>query len=50
MRIHFGVEPGVSATDRLRGHAWVTVDGALLEAPEPVLAGRVRELYAYPSE
>ena len=47
-RIHFGVEPGVSATDRLHGHAWVTLDGELLEAPEPVLAGRVRELYAYP--
>jgi hypothetical protein len=47
-RIHFGVEPGVSATDRLHGHAWVTLDSELLEAPEPVLAGRVRELYAYP--
>jgi hypothetical protein len=47
MRIHVGVEPGVSATDRLRGHAWVTVDGCLLEAPDPVIAGRVRELYAY---
>jgi len=47
-RIHFGVEPGVSASDRLHGHAWVTLDAELLEAPEPVLAGRVRELYAYP--
>jgi Transglutaminase-like superfamily len=48
MRIHFGVEPGVSESDRMRGHAWVTLDGDLLEAPEPVLAGRVHELYVYP--
>lgn len=48
MRIHFGVEPGIDSTDRVRGHAWVTVDGELLEAPEPVLAGRVREIYAHP--
>lgn len=45
---HFGVEPGADANDRIRGHAWVTLDGELLEAPEPVLAGRVRELYVYP--
>ena len=48
LRIHFGVEPGVSVDDRVRGHAWVTHDGELLEPPEPVLAGRVREIYAYP--
>lgn len=45
---HFGVEPGADANDRIHGHAWVTLDGELLEAPEPVLAGRVRELYVYP--
>ena len=48
MRIHFGVEPGMNEADRLRGHAWVSIGGELLEAPEPVLAGRVRELYVYP--
>ena len=48
LRIHFGVEPGVDPADRLHGHAWVTVDGELLEPPEPVVAGRVRELYAFP--
>jgi hypothetical protein len=48
LRIHFGVEPGVSADDRVRGHAWVTHGGELLEPPEPVVAGRVREIYAYP--
>ncbi|MGI9044885.1 MAG: lasso peptide biosynthesis B2 protein [Gemmatimonadaceae bacterium] len=49
MRIHFGVEPGMAASDRVRGHAWVTLDGELLEAPSSVLAGRVSELYVYPS-
>jgi hypothetical protein len=47
MAIHFGVEPGVEEGDRLRGHAWVTLDGELLEAPEPVLAGRVKELFTH---
>ena len=47
LRIHLGVEQGVSADDRLRGHAWVTHHGRLLEPPEPVLAGRVKELYVY---
>ena len=50
MRIHFGVEPGIDPQDRLRGHAWVSLDGALLEPPEPVVAGRVREIYAYPDD
>ncbi len=45
--IHIGVEPGVAADDRLRGHAWVTHQGRLLEPPEPVVAGRVKELYVY---
>ena len=47
MAIHFGVEPGVEEGDRLRGHAWVTLNGELLEAPEPVIAGRVKELYSH---
>ena len=48
LRIHFGVEPGVSPDDRVRGHAWVTHEGDLLEPPEPVVAGRVREIYVFP--
>jgi len=50
MRIHFGLEPGTDPGNRLRGHAWVTLDDELLEAPEPVLAGRVSELYVYPHD
>jgi hypothetical protein len=49
MRIHFGVEPGMDPGDRVRGHAWVTVGDEVLEAPEPLLSGRVSELYAFPA-
>lgn len=49
MRIHFGVEPGTDPGDRVRGHAWVTVGDEVLEAPEPLLSGRVSELYAFPA-
>lgn len=49
-RIHFGVESGMDEGDRIHGHAWVTLGGKLLEPPEPVLAGRVRELYSYPPQ
>jgi len=48
VRIHFGVEPGISENDRLRGHAWVTVNGTILEVPEPVPTGRVRTIYSHP--
>ena len=49
MRIHFGVEPGAAGSARLRGHAWITVSGGIVEAPEEVLAGRVKEIYCYPA-
>lgn len=48
IRIHFGVEPGMNTEDRIHGHAWVTVNGDVFEAPEPLLSGRVRELYSFP--
>jgi hypothetical protein len=50
MRIHFGVTPGADPLDRLHGHAWVTVDGEIFEAPAPVLAGNVREIYRHPAD
>jgi hypothetical protein len=50
LAFHVGVEPGVDPADRLHGHAWVTIDGRILEAPEPVLAGRVRELFSHRSD
>ena len=42
VRIHFGVEPDRS--DRLRGHAWVTVDGEMLEGPPEVTTGSIVEV------
>ena len=50
LRIHFGVEPGTHPGDRVRGHAWVTAGEEVLEAPEPLLSGRVSELYAFPGQ
>ena len=47
LKIHFGVEPGVTPEDRLRGHAWVTLDGEVIE--ELTILGRpVREIYVHP--
>ncbi len=42
--VHFGIEHRERSTERLRGHAWVTLHGKLLEGPEPVQLGRIREI------
>lgn len=47
LRIHFGVEAR-PAGERLRGHAWITLNGEAVGAPEPVRAGAVREMYSHP--
>jgi len=47
IRIHYGIEQGCGK-DRHRGHAWVTVDGMLWEAPDATLDGCVREIYVFP--
>ena len=44
MRVHFGVEQPQSKTDRLRGHAWVSVDGRPFEAPQAVYERRIHEV------
>jgi hypothetical protein len=44
VRIHFGVEQSQSKSDRLRGHAWVSVDGRTFEAPDAVFQGRIHEV------
>lgn len=48
LRIHFGVEAPGNADDRLRGHAWITVNGEVIDAPDRVRLGQVREIYSYP--
>ena len=44
VRVHFGVEQSQSKAERLRGHAWVSVDGRPFEAPEAVFQGRIHEM------
>jgi hypothetical protein len=44
VRVHFGVEQPQSKAERLRGHAWVSVDGRPFEAPEVVFQGRIHEV------
>jgi hypothetical protein len=48
MHIHFGVERGAIPDSKLGGHAWITVGGEIFEAPDPVVQGRVREIYSHP--
>ena len=40
--LHVGIER--HQTDRLRGHAWITVDGQMLEGPPEVEAGSIVEV------
>jgi hypothetical protein len=42
--IHFGIEERDDPGERLRGHAWVSVDGQFLEGPPQVLNARIREM------
>lgn len=44
--LHFGVDEPRDG-DRLRGHAWVSLDGQLLNAPPSLPQGRLREIYRY---
>ena len=50
IRIHFGVEPAVTPGGHPRGHAWVSAGNKILEPPDPLVAGRVKEIYAFPEE
>jgi hypothetical protein len=49
VRLHLGIEARTSAEDRLRGHAWVSVRGAVVEAPPAVQEGRIREIALWPA-
>ncbi|MDQ6768144.1 MAG: lasso peptide biosynthesis B2 protein [Candidatus Eremiobacteraeota bacterium] len=40
--IHFGIEEPADPHQRLRGHAWVSVDGQFFEGPPEVLNARIR--------
>jgi hypothetical protein len=45
-QLHVGVEEDRS-TDRLHGHAWVSVGGEVIEGPDGVVLDRVREIPMY---
>ena len=42
--IHFGIEEREDPRERLRGHAWVSVDGQFFEGPPEVQSARIREV------
>ena len=44
VRLHLGIETRERPDERLRGHAWVSLDQRMLEGPEAVAQGRIREI------
>ncbi len=48
MRLHLVIEPGRSPGDRLRSHAWVTLDGAVIEEVDLSRDGTIHGLYSHP--
>jgi hypothetical protein len=49
-RIYFVAEPARTPGERLRGHAWVTVDNRILEEPERLRdEGLTHEVYSHPA-
>ncbi len=44
VRLHLGIEHRDRAHDRLHGHAWVSVDGRIIDGPPVAYEGRVREI------
>ncbi len=47
--IHFGIEQRDDRAERLRGHAWVTVDGEVVEGPQAEITGRLVEIPISPA-
>lgn len=48
MRVHFVVEPSEKKGERLKGHAWVTVDGRVVGGLPPGLGARAQQIYSFP--
>jgi hypothetical protein len=48
MRVHFVVEPSEKTGERLKGHAWVTVDGKVVGGLPPALGARAQQIYSFP--
>jgi hypothetical protein len=48
MRVHFVVDPAEKKGERLKGHAWVTVDGQVVGGSPPDLSARAKPIYTFP--
>jgi hypothetical protein len=48
LQFHLGTEPSRAAGANIHGHAWVSLDGRVLEPLPGEIAGRVQELYVFP--
>jgi Transglutaminase-like superfamily len=44
VNVHFGIEEKDNPRERLRGHAWVTLNGQLLEGPPEAIFGKLKEV------
>ena len=42
--IHFGIEQRNDPEERLRGHAWVSIDGETVEGPQDQITGKLTEM------
>lgn len=49
LELRLGLEPARHAGDRLRGHAWVLLDNALLEGPGDAIVQRSRDIVIQPA-
>jgi hypothetical protein len=48
LAFHLGVEEASDPGERMRSHAWVSLDGVPLEPPDALVRGTVREIFRYP--
>ena len=48
LRFHLGTEPSRATDSPIHGHAWVSLDGRVVEPLPQEIAGRVCELYVFP--
>ena len=44
VKVHFGIEEKEDPRERLRGHAWVSLDGELFEGPPEVIFANIKEV------
>ncbi len=44
LRLHLGIENATAEHDRLHAHAWVSLEGSIVEGPPAAYEGRVREI------